>query len=231
MIKLIVSSFYNTLINKEEAIPFSTMLEIERIRKKGIVFSVCTNNLYTDVLYYNRDFPFLDYIISLNGSYVYDVKNDKCLFKKKLAISLIKKIIKSFPHNNILYYSKDKVFTELPEDDIYKIDIEFNKTIDIEDINNLDINCFVFFHNNKKYLEITSNTINNYTALDKIMQKRKIKPEEVEVIVANESELPLVENIKNSYTVSNASKVIKKHAKGKTSSNNSKGVEKILKQI
>ena len=32
MIRIVVSSFYNTLINLEEAIPTSTMLEIDRIR-------------------------------------------------------------------------------------------------------------------------------------------------------------------------------------------------------
>ena len=85
MIKMVVCSFYNALINEEEAIPTSTMLEIERLRKKGIVFSICTNGLYQEVLDYNRDFPFVDYIISLNGSYVYDVEGKRCLFKSKIS--------------------------------------------------------------------------------------------------------------------------------------------------
>ena len=40
MLKMIVSSFYNTIIDYEEAIPTSTVLEIDRIRNKGISFSV-----------------------------------------------------------------------------------------------------------------------------------------------------------------------------------------------
>ena len=59
MIKMVVSSFYNTLIDEEDAIPTSTMLEIDRIRKKGIIFTICTNRLYTELLEYNRDFPFI----------------------------------------------------------------------------------------------------------------------------------------------------------------------------
>jgi hydroxymethylpyrimidine pyrophosphatase-like HAD family hydrolase len=42
MIKIVVSSFYNTLINYEEAIDASTMLEIDRIRNKGILFTILT---------------------------------------------------------------------------------------------------------------------------------------------------------------------------------------------
>ena len=64
MIKMVVSGFYNTLLDEEEAIPTSTMLEIERIRQKGVAFTICTNRLYTEVLDYNKDFPFLDYIVS-----------------------------------------------------------------------------------------------------------------------------------------------------------------------
>ena len=61
--RMFISSFYNTLINNEEAIPVSTMLEIEKLKNKGILFSVCTNRLKDDVLYYNHDYPFIDYII------------------------------------------------------------------------------------------------------------------------------------------------------------------------
>ena len=87
MLKMIVSSFYNTIIDYEEAISASTVLEIDRIRKKGIVFSVCTNRQYQEILDYNHDFHFVDYIVSLNGSYVYDVNKSKCLFKKKISLT------------------------------------------------------------------------------------------------------------------------------------------------
>ena len=77
MIKLVISSFYNTLIDSEEAIARTTISEIDRIRKKGIYFSVSTNGLNQEVLDYNKDFSFVDYIISLNGSCVYDVNKNK----------------------------------------------------------------------------------------------------------------------------------------------------------
>ena len=90
MKRMMISSFYNTLIDKEDAIPMSTMLEIDKLRKKGILFSVCTNRDKEDVLYYNHDYPFIDYIISFNGNYIYDIKNDKCTYSNPLKTSVIK---------------------------------------------------------------------------------------------------------------------------------------------
>lgn len=234
MVKAVVSSFYNTLINSEEAIPLSTMLEIERIRKQGIVFSVCTNGLYDDVLYYNHDFPFLDYIIALNGSYVYDVNKNKCLYQKKLPTSTIKKIIKLFPNFEISYLTATKKLIDIStiEEDIYKIDIDItNKKLDLNSLSNLSITTSILKKYNKSYLEITSSSTNNYLALDKILTKKKITRDEVTVICANESDLSLIKNIPNNYLVSNASKDLKKYANGKTKSNDLKGVENILNKI
>lgn len=234
MVKAVVSSFYNSLINSEEAIPLSTMLEIERIRKKGIVFSVCTNGTYEDVLYYNRDFPFLDYIIALNGSYLYDVSKNKCLYQKKLPISTIKKLIKIFPDFEMSFLTATKKLTDISttEENIYKIEIEItNKKIDLSSLSNLNIATSLLKRNNKKYLEITSNLTSNYLALEKILTKKKIAKEEVIVICANESDLSLIKNIPNNYLVSNASKDLKKYASGKTKSNDLKGVENILKKV
>lgn len=234
MVKAVVSSFYNTLINSEEAIPLSTMLEIERIRKQGIVFSVCTNGLYDEILYYNHDFPFLDYIIALNGTYIYDVNNNKCLYKKKLPTSIIKKIIKIFPNFDISFLTATKTLKNFPyiTEDIYKIDIELpNKKTDLSILSSLNVATSILIKNNKRYLEITSKLTNNYLALEKIINKNKIAKDEVIVIGANEADLTLLKNIPQSYLVSNASKDLKKYAGGKTKSNNLKGVENVLKKI
>lgn len=58
MYKMIVSDFDGTLIDSDEAIPLSTMVEIDRIRKLGVKFVVATGRILKSVLDYNRDFPF-----------------------------------------------------------------------------------------------------------------------------------------------------------------------------
>ena len=79
MYKLFVSDFYKTLLDSDDAINLSTMVEIDRIRKNGCLFVIATGSLLSSVLDYNRDFPFIDYIIACNGSYTYDVNRQKVL--------------------------------------------------------------------------------------------------------------------------------------------------------
>ena len=234
MIKMVVSSFYNTLIDKEEAIPTSTMLEIDRIRKKGILFTICTNRLYKEVLDYNMDFPFIDYIISLNGDYIYDVKNSNSLSKSKLSKIAIKKINNIFKDYNITYYTIDNYyndFSQIKDEDIYKIEIEITEDKEIEKIEKVNVNKSIFTVNNKKYLELSSNKSGMFSGVDKIGLKEGIDLKEIVVICANDSDLSLVQNCKESYAVENGSLKILKKAKKKTSSNNNKGVEQVLKML
>ena len=232
MIKMVVSSFYNTLLDSEDAIPASTMLEIERIRKKNILFSICTNRTYEEVLEYNKDFPFIDYIISLNGSCIYDVLNNKALYKNKLTKANVKKISTIYDKYNITYYSDTGIYTkykDVEELDVYKIEIELkDKDNDLEKITKLNINKSILEKDNKLYLEVTSNKSNMFNGVDKISIKTGIKLNEILVIASNESDIPLVSNIKNSYIMKNSNELLKKLNTKKTLSNDSKGVEKVL---
>jgi len=231
MIRIVVSSFYNTLINYEEAIPTSTMLEIDRIRNKKVLFTVSTNGLYNEILEYNKDFPFVDYIISLNGSYVYDVLNNKCIYKQKIAKNDIKKIYNSFKNYTINYYTENSIlnsYNETLNKDIYKIEIEDFVNINIENIN---CNLSVFEKDNKKYLEIISNKCNSYIALNAINEIHNIKENEILVITGNDSDIELCKKIKNSYIVDNSSDRLKKEINKKTTTNNEYGVEKVIRNV
>ena len=238
MIKMIVSSFHNTLIDNEGAIPMSTMLEIERIRKKKILFTICTNRGYKEVLEYNKDFPFIDYIISLNGSYVYDVLNNKVIFKKKINQTTINKIEKIISDKNKKYYSLDEIYddyNQIKEKDIYKIEIEIKNDDEGNKIKELiskaAINVNYFQYEEKKYIEITSNQASMFNGVDKIGLKNNITLNDVLVICGNESDISLVQNINKSYIVKNSPSELKKICKKQTAPNTSKGVEIILKKV
>ena len=231
MIRIVVSSFYNTLIDYEEAIPTSTMLEIDRIRNKNVLFAVSTNGSYKEILDYNKSYPFVDYIISLNGSYVYDVTNDKCIYKQKIAKNDVKKIYNSFKTYNIKYYTDDNIlcnYNETLNKEVYKIEIEdYNDTY----LENINCNLSILEKNNKKYLEVTSNKCDSYKALTRINEFNNIKEKEVLVITGNDSDIELVKNISNSYVVDNSSDMLKKETRKQTLSNNEYGVEKVISSV
>lgn len=236
MIKMVVSSFYNTIINEEDAIPASTMLEIERIRQKGILFTLCTNRQYKEILEYNRDFPFVDYIISLNGSVVYDVAKEKVIYQKKLTKTNINKIYKFFPDIEYIFYSSDEIYkniNDISDKDIYKIEIELNDNEKIikDKLKNLPINISTFELNDKKYLEITSNQASMFSGVDKISLKQDLDLSNIISISGNDSDISLVKNIKRNFIVKNASKELKKYAYKIVKSNYEKGVEIVLSKI
>lgn len=233
MKKMVINSFYNTLIDKEDAIPLSTMLEIERIRKSGNKFVILTNRSAEELAFYNRDFPFIDYIIAFNGNYVLDVENNKCLLDTKLREEDIELIKEKYPNHSKLFYSLDKSYCEdILCTDVYKIEIELKprEAKKVELINNDYIKSSIFNYNKKIYLEITSAKSNNCKAVEILMRLEEITKKDVITILGNDSEINLLKYIKESYVVSNA-KEIKKLATYKTKSSNAKGSENIIKKI
>ena len=222
MIRMLISRFYNTLIDKEEAIPMSTMLEIDKLRNKGILFSVCTNRDKDSVLYYNHDYPFIDYVIAYNGNYIYDVNKDKYLYKNPLNKSVVQEIEKLFKDNELNYYKEDNK--------VYKIEIKVKKNEFklIDKLKNIDIKSSLFKYNKEYFIEITSSNITN--AVKYLSTKLKLSPTDIASVIGNLSEKELIDNIENTYVVSNSPKELKKLTSKKTKSNNSKGVENIIKK-
>lgn len=227
MIKMVASSFYNTLIDKEEAIPMSTMLQIDRIRNNNIKFSILTNRSHNELTYYNKDFPFIDYIVSFNGNYVIDINNNKTIYKNPLTSNKINNALEKYKENKILLYSEDSIYEKdsFNGEKIYKIEIELKR----KDLNNLESDAITFKYNKKTYLEITES--NDYKGLFKLLEYLGIKDNELCEIIGNESEEILLSKIPNTYIIGNSPKSLKAKTTKKTSSNNFKGVEKIIKKI
>ncbi len=226
MIKMVACSFYNTLIDKEDAIAMSTMLQIDKIRNKNIKFTVLTNRSFNEVLYYNRDFPFIDYIISYNGNCILDVNNNKIIYKNYLDKKYIKEILNKYKDNKIYLYSENEVLDKFNYNnyDIYKIEIELKR----KDLKNISSNLSVLKYRNKYYLEITATE--DYSCLINLLRKLNINKDELLLIIGNDSEKLLIKDIPNTYIIGNSSKILKDLTIKKTSSNNFKGVEKVIKK-
>jgi len=181
MKRLIIINF-NALLDEEEAIPVSIMLEIERIRKKGIVFSVYTANTYQEVLDYNRDFPFLDYIISLNSSHLFDVKEDKAILNEVLTSNIVNEITKLYSKHDIYFFNSKKLVSSLKEENIYKVLIKYNKRIRKQDLEKLKVKTTSVSSEDSNYLEITSKRGTLSRCIEKIITKEQISAKDVILI-------------------------------------------------
>ncbi len=116
---------FEDLIGKEEAISVNTMLSIEKIKNKKYLLLVHSNKNLEELLYYNRDFPFIDYIVSEKGYYFYDVKKGKKVINNKFSKQIINKICKMFKNRTIKFIGENGIIKEnrIKDEDIYEINI------------------------------------------------------------------------------------------------------------
>lgn len=219
MIKLLVTSFYNTLIDEEDAIPTSTMFAFDKLKAKNIKLVIITNRLEDEVIYYNHDYPFIDYIISLNGSRILNVSTNKSKEFKSFTKEEVEDITKKYQKKEIIYYTKDESFDYIPQEPVYKIEIKGIKK-------NIESNyeTSILNRNKEYFLEITKNNI-----IDALKSITDLK--DIVGVIGNESDKKLIENSKNIYVVRNAPKVLKEKTLNITKSNKHKGVENVIKSI
>ena len=256
MYKLLISDFYNTLVNDEEAISFNTMLGIDNIRKSGKLFSIMTSEMSRKIIEYNRDFPFIDYVIGFNGNSIYDVEEEKEIYSKKLPTSIVVKLSKLYSNENICFYTfencnfyglnhpKDYAkeiedideFIKENKNDIYKVTIYFNSKIYAEEeLTNIkklkaNLDCYIEEIENKYVIEITSSVSNKLIGLEKILKKEKIKLSEVAAIASTENAKKLCKDVGLSFYIER-DYILKNNKEKININNNNNAIEVILNNI
>ena len=215
MFKLILSDFKDTLIDKEDSISTDTIISIDNYRRDGGLFSICNDLGIEEILYYDKSFHFIDYIIGFSGSIIYDVNKDKIIYNKHILISKVKKIIKNI--DKIVMYDINSKKVKNIDNDIYRIDIPNNKD-NLEFIKSID----VFYYENDKIITITGSNI--YECIMKII-KKKIGFREV-LCIPNDKKFECCTDLFYCMGLSNCKIKVKKIRKD----NNSEGIIDILKK-
>lgn len=261
MYKLVVSDFDKTLINDDGEIPISTIILFDELRRNGVKIAIATGRCLKSVLDYNKDVTFCDYLITSNGAYIYDVENDKILYKKNISINSIKKIVKKFFMDSIIYLTDHYNWNLIGDKSIYENDFDVNKINDYEaflDENktniykleiyfktlskaknclkelsemNLNVKANLQINSNKYIVEVTNYMVDKLQGVKKVSSKLKIDLSDVIAFGDGYNDIELLENVGCSVAVDNAISDVKKVVNSKTSSNNLKGVEKYLEKI
>lgn len=257
---LVVSDFDGTLVDSEERIPYSTVGMIDKLRRKGVKFVVATGRCFKSIFDYNRDFIFIDYIVSSNGGYIYDVVKDRVVYKKNILISNAKKIISKYYNQAIIYVidhntwhllSKESAYQDdfdvIKENDyenflsenknnIYKIELYF-KTLKkaklaLKEINELGlkINANLQIDEDKYIIEVTHQDVNKLEGMKKIVNLEKKSLEDVLAFGDGYNDLDLLKEVGCGVAVSNAVAEVKKIADDITLDHDHKGVEIYLKK-
>lgn len=256
MYKMVVCEFTKALIDSEEAIAHSTMIEIDRLRReKDIKFVVMSNDSFTTMYEYNRDFPFIDYIIAYNGGYVFDIENDRVIYKKGVGISVIKKAYRLFNDMNVIFHTLDydvylgeydnsnygrplkdfAVFSEVHRNNVYKISVicdeksQVMRVLKAFDDYDINANTRIVKKNGRVYVEIISKINDKILGLRKIAKMNKVSLEEVIGIVGSDTDLKVSQEIGKCFVVRNAGEKIRNAVGNVVGSNDEKGVEQVLK--
>ena len=236
MYKLVVSGFDNVLINSDEAISTSTVLEIDRVRNNEVLFAILCDRGYKEVLEYNKDFSFVDYIISCNGACLYNVKINEVMIDKRLDYTIVKALINELNGYSLSIITDNgrKDVCEISNEKIYMIEVECNskrdanKLLDIINSFELNIKTFMRKAGKKYYLQIVNSSVNSNDILEKIDD---IDFSSVVLICSEEKDALFYEKAGYKVAVSNASSSVKKICDKTTSSNDNKGVKKILSYL
>lgn len=218
MFKLIISDFKNTIIDDDDSISTDTIIGIDNYRRGGGLFSICNDLGYEDVLYYDKSFHFIDYIIGFAGSIIYDVNKDRIIYNKHILISKVKKIIKNI--DKVIMYdinSKKINPNSLGDNKIYRIDIPNTKN-NITFIKELIVN----YYENEDIIIITGSNI--YDCIMKII-KRKISYREV-LCIPNDKKFSCCTDLIYCMGLSNCKIRVKKIKMD----NNENGILEILKK-
>lgn len=234
MKRIIVSGFEDTLIDDNEAINMKTMLEIDRVRTNKYLFAVVTSNCLDYVLSYNKDFPFLDFIIFFDGRAIYDVKLNKLIYKNSINYSITKVIVDNFFDNDIYIYTAfGKIKVNNLDDisdykrNILRIDILGDKVNEIfKKINSLNLNVTVI---KDSCIKIYSNCSRDI-AIEKLCFRKKINAESCYVIGGNENDLEMIEKY-NGVCVKNAPIKLKRVSSDVMSCDDSLGVCEFLSEF
>lgn len=181
MYKMVISEFDRVLINSDEAISQKNIISIDGVRKRGVLFCIMTDRGLDDIISYNRDFPFIDYIILYNGAVIYDVSSNKEIYLKSIPKGIINKIISKLSSYKILAFYKDRVDNLNMTSDIYQLQIDCKNSRDVKSVckilDNLDLNISTFIRkdNGKYYILINSKTRAKNLSIRRLARECKIK--------------------------------------------------------
>lgn len=246
MKKMLVTKFENALIDSEQTIPISTVISVDELRRKDYVFSVVSDMEISFVTFYTHDFNFINYIICMDGSYIYDNEGQKILYDSPLRVDLIKKILKDYTNSKVTIYTdtthhtyrgaKKIDFDILKHIKFYKIEIAFKDKKEclkhVKDIKvKYIVNTSMRFENNEYICSIVNPGVSKYEALKIINKKEKIKLADITMVANNYDDLEIVKKVGNSVFIEGGVEEIKDKFNDVTSSNDDLGVEKVIKRL
>ncbi len=102
-IKLIAFDLDGTLMTTDKRITQRTYNALKAASDQGIAIVPATGRFLRTVPQEIKDMPFVDYIISINGAYVFDVRNEKAIYRSEIPLQTSIDILSYFDSLPVAY--------------------------------------------------------------------------------------------------------------------------------
>lgn len=125
-IKMIVVDLDGTLLDSNKEISKETKEYLEDLKNKGYIITIATGRMYASAIYATEGAEFANYIITDNGAFIYDAKEEEPIFKNTISKDLVNECLKYYNENcsYIDVCDKNTVFMyseEQPKHDFIKV--------------------------------------------------------------------------------------------------------------
>lgn len=85
-IKLIALDLDGTLLNSKKKLSSANLLALERAAEMGIEIVPTTGRFFNAMPEFIRALPFVHYAVTINGAQVYDIANDRAVYKSEIPM-------------------------------------------------------------------------------------------------------------------------------------------------
>ena len=247
MYRCIVSDLDGTLLTSEKKILKETKDYIKKLQDKGILFIVATGRYFESARSFFDEKFYPDYLISNNGSYIYDCCKQKFIYKNVLDENVVTNIL-----DISLQYSQD---ISLLGNDIY-LQLRSGKEYVKDKLNMISgiaihaknkecqkilveliskkfpqLDVYIMKHSviDAEWIEISPKLISKGIALKKVLDMEKNNCKDAICFGDGANDISMFEVCGMSVAVANAIDQLKKIASGITDTNDNQGLYRYLK--
>ncbi len=240
-IKIAFFDIDGTLTNKNQVISETNILALRKLKDRNIYIALVSGRWNDYILKYARDIKVVDYIISTQGSCLYDVHKKQILKSDKIPFLLVKKLVH--------YCDKNKLKITLANASLLKDNHNLSDTTDVyqgivicktkDDVNHLiqfieqENDLYIpyisaAYYQNKENSNYTINinlkTTNKGQAINYLLSHLNISKEDSLCFGDNINDLSMFDNCQVKVAMDNAAEIIKQKATYITLSNDHNGV-------
>lgn len=241
---MIVTDLDGTLLNSNGECSKETVEYLRKLKEKNYIIVIASGRTLSSVKRVTKGDLFADYIISSDGSSIYDNKNQKTLKEVLIPRDDTVKIYNLLEDIDGIFIKNDEGFYEVNSrtdilNNINAIVIKFdnnNKVLENQNklnniFNNIDFKITQDSFNDEQRLSILGKGINKYSAISYIASLENVSNDDIIAFGDGLNDLEMITNVGNGVAMGNALDELKKAAKYVTLSNNENGIKVFLENM